>query len=194
MGNPRGGFTPTQPPDVDTAAPRWEGEIAATVQEPDVVARNEASGLYDTPHLHGHPGYVVRYDMTTGRPYHVPVGTPRNKRDLEALKHYDYDAYESPNVALDGNAPGSSDRPMYDPDTGKPSTLGQIQSDLAERYPRQTAEDMSWGANVRQNVEAKGPQHSDPNYWSGSESPMRASDERYWHSPGDPSYTPPRGS
>lgn len=102
--------------------------------------------------LQHHPGYVVRYDMWQGTPYYVPVGSPRNLADKEALRKYDSHAYEAPMQQFTEEGEGGQRWPdtAFDPDTGKRMPLAQLQEVLTARYPQQVSNDWDKGANLQQ--------------------------------------------
>jgi hypothetical protein len=99
--------------------------------------------------LEHHPGYATRYDMWTGQPYRVPVGTPRNREDFETLKRYDDHAYNS--AMTDYSEAGKDVGGFaFDPDTGHRMKLGELQDVLRARYPQQVSNDWDVGGNMPQ--------------------------------------------
>ena len=99
-----------------------------------------------------HPGYVVRFDMQTGAPYYVPIGSPRSKHDRDAQERYDNDAYNSSSISPGYGINERGSGHVFDPDTGKNMPVAELMNILSRRYPKQTATDWNVGGNVRQPV------------------------------------------
>lgn len=139
---------PDDPNTAGQAAGQAMGEAAGPSLGEAMTGGPGRPDLFNAPHLKHHPGYVARYEAMTGKPYYVPVGSPKNDRDREALAMYDNDAYNMPMESFAENAPETA----FDPDTGKGMPYGKLQSLLLARYPKQNLKDWNQGANEPQPV------------------------------------------
>lgn len=120
----------------------------AMSQPPDYPG--DFSGNASKKGMEHHPGYVVRFDMQTGAPYYVPIGSPRNAHDRAAQERYDNDAYNSPMTAPGYGIKERGSGHVFDPDTGKNMPVAELSEILIRRYPKQVGRDWDAGANVRQ--------------------------------------------